>query len=387
MTTMPPLLPAFSPNFIMYCLGLASYIEPMFHEASQEPSLTITAIVPAFNEDTAIGRTLESLLHQTLDLEDVIVVDDGSVDRTSEVARGFKKVRVLRNPRHLGKAESINLALNLVDTELVMIVDADTVLEKSFTEKAIIAFIDEEVAAACGFVIPSTESRNTAIKNARVVEDFYAQTTLKRGQNMMNGLFVISGCCAIFRTSILKPLGIPTGTVTEDLDLTWSLELEGHRTALIDAYANTLEPEGLKEYVAQIRRWYMGFFQCLAKHRSKVFISKPLTLTVAFILVECLVFSLFWVATVAFFVAAPLLVDELAFLRWFSLIVFVVDITTVSFPAVFKAHSVGALRDFLSGLPIYYFLRVLNAFVWWATFVEWIFGLGITWRAPTPSYN
>jgi cellulose synthase/poly-beta-1,6-N-acetylglucosamine synthase-like glycosyltransferase len=377
---MPLILPAFTPNYIMYCLGLASYVEPMFVPALEDDNFTVTAIVPAFNEEQHIARTLESLLNQTKRLNGVIVVDDGSTDSTFEVARKFSEVQVLRNIRRIGKAESINRALDLVYTDLVMIVDADTVLEESFTEKTVKAFIDTDVAAASGFVIPSEKSVNKAIVKARVVEDFYSQTTLKRGQNMVNGLFVVSGCCAIFRTSILKQLRVPTGTVTEDLDLTWLLELEGHRTALIESYASTIEPKGLGKYVDQISRWYTGFFQCLHKHGLKVLSSKPLTLTVTFIFIECLVFTLLWVAALGLLVPIPWLVDEIYYLRRFVLAMLGVDLITVCFPAVLKAHSAGVLKDFLSGLPIYYSLRVVNTIVWWVTLVEWLFGWKAVWR-------
>ncbi|MEM2936095.1 MAG: glycosyltransferase [Candidatus Bathyarchaeia archaeon] len=377
---MPLLLPVFSPNFIMYTLGLASHVESMFTKSAEDSSPTIAAIVPAFNEEKSLAKTLESLLQQTRRLSQVIVVDDGSTDRTSEVARKFKDVKVLRNPKTMGKAKSLNRALDLVNTELVMIIDADTVLEKNFAERAAKAFVDEGIAAASGFVVPSTGSANTALRKARVVEDLYAQTTLKRGQSMANGLFVISGCCAVFRTSVLKRLRFSADTVTEDLDLTWALEEGGHRTALIEAYTHTLEPKDLTGYVSQIRRWYMGFFQCLAKHGSRIFSSKPLTLSLALILTECLVFTLFWAAAIGFLIAAPLLSGELAILRGFVLTMLGVDLFTVCFPAALKAHGVGVLKSFLSGLPVYYALRIVNAFVWWTTFVEWLFGLGATWE-------
>ena len=382
MIIMPPALPAFSPNFIMYSLGLATYIEPMFLQVSEEPesSLGLTAIVPAYNEERSIARTLESLIAQTNGLEGIIVVDDGSVDGTSEIAGSFEGVRLIRNPRHIGKAESINRVLDLVDTDLVMIVDADTVLDESYADKAVKKFIKEDVVAASGFVIPSMESVNSSIRRARVVEDFYSQTTLKRGQNSINGIFVISGCCAVFRTSVLKRSRIPTGTVTEDLDLTWFLEREGHRTALIDAYAHTLEPRGLNEYINQIKRWYTGFFQCLVKHGVKVFSSKALALTLTSILIECLIFTLFWASAIGLVVLVPWLSGELSFLRWFVLTMILVDLATVCFPAILKARDAGFSNDFLSGLPIYYSLRIVNTFVWWATLIEWLFGWGATWK-------
>ncbi|MEM2914650.1 MAG: glycosyltransferase family 2 protein, partial [Candidatus Bathyarchaeia archaeon] len=241
-------------------------------------------------------------------------------------------------------------------------------------------FVDEDVAAANGFVIPDARSANAALRKARVVEDIYAQSTLKRGQNAVNGLFVISGCCAVFRTKVLKRFGFPNDTVTEDLDLTWLMLQDGYRTSLINSYARTLEPRGLKEYVAQIKRWYMGFFQCLAKHGSRIFLSKPLTFTLLLVLLESLIFTFFWAATIWLIFASPWLSGGLDFLRWFALTLIAVDIAIVCFPAVFKAKSAGVHWAFLSGLPVYYFLRIVNTFVWWSTFAEWLFGYGIVWR-------
>ncbi|MEM2914649.1 MAG: glycosyltransferase family 2 protein, partial [Candidatus Bathyarchaeia archaeon] len=135
----PPELPHFGPNFVMYCLGLATYIEPAFTMQSFDNS-TITAIVPAFNEEKSIGKTLESLLNQTKKLEQIIVVDDGSTDRTSEVVENFRNVTLIKNHRRIGKAESINRVLELISTDFVIIVDADTVLEESFAEKSLKVF-------------------------------------------------------------------------------------------------------------------------------------------------------------------------------------------------------------------------------------------------------
>ncbi len=377
---MPPLVPFFSPNFVMYCLGLASYVEPIFADDGEVPSLTVTAVVPALNEEENISRTLEGLLHQTRALSRIIVVDDGSTDGTGEVARGFPGVRVLRNPRRMGKAESINRALGHVFTDLVLVVDADTTLEDGFVDKALRAFSDGDVVAAGGFVVPSRESKNRLIRDGRVVEYFYAQSTLKRGQNLFNGQFVVSGCCAVFRSSVLKEVGFPGETITEDLDLTWSLERRGYRTTVVEGYAYTLEPRGLRQYLNQIRRWYMGFFQSLLKHGTGVLENGPLSLTVAMILMESLFFTFFWVALMGVALLLPLVNGELGALRWLVPTVVSVDLVTVLFPAVFKAYGAGVHREFLTGLPVYYFLRVVNAFTWWVTLLEWLFGLGTAWR-------
>jgi cellulose synthase/poly-beta-1,6-N-acetylglucosamine synthase-like glycosyltransferase len=377
---MPPVLPVFSPNFIMYCMGLASYVEPMFLQNNNQHDATITVIIPAYNEQEHIEKTINSLFDQTVQPEKIVVVDDGSIDETKRTVEKLGEIQILRNIHRKGKAESINRALDAVNTDLVMILDADTVLEETFIEKSKKTLSEKNIVAASGFVTPSKNSSNAAIRVARAVEDYYGQTTLKRGQTLMNGLFVVSGCCAVFKTSVLKEFYIPTETVTEDLDLTWMMELQGYRTGLIEAHAYTLEPKGLPEYVSQIKRWYMGFFQCLHKHGSKILSKKPLTFTVSLILVECLLFSILWAAILGIFFSSLWFNGELLHLRSFITLLLGVDLIIVCFPALIKACKKKALTEFLAGIPVYYSLRIVNTFVWWITLIEWAFGFYTPWK-------
>jgi cellulose synthase/poly-beta-1,6-N-acetylglucosamine synthase-like glycosyltransferase len=376
---MPPIMPSFAPNFIMYCMGLASYVEPMFVKATNGDNLSVTAIIPAFNEEKNIERTINSVLSQTKKLIKIIIIDDNSTDNTLKVLNKFHSATIVTNNKRIGKAASINRVLSLIETDLTVIVDADTELETTFIEKACREFSEKDIVATCGFVIPSESSSNTLIKNARLVEYLYSQTTLKKGQNMINGLFVLSGCCSVFQTSILQQLGIPEDTVTEDLDLTWLLELNGYRTSIIDAYASTVEPKGLKAYISQIRRWYMGFFQCLSKHHTALFRKNPLTFTVGLMLLESLFFTILWASMIVLVFLTPFLKNELTTLKWLILNMIGIDLFTVCFPAFFKGIEIGSLRDLISGIPIFYSLRIINAIVWWITLVEWLFSYDLKW--------
>ena len=376
---MPPIMPPFAPNFLMYCMGLASYVEPMFLKESNGDDLSVTAIIPAFNEEKNIERTIKSVFSQTKRARKIIIIDDKSTDGTLKVLNKFHSLTIIKNNRRLGKAASINQVLSLIETDLALIVDADTELEATFIEKACKEFSEKDIVAVSGFVLPSESSPNTFIKNARLVEYVYSQTTLKKGQNMINGLFVLSGCCSVFKTSIIQQTGFPEDTVTEDLDLTWLLELNGYRTSTIDAYASTVEPEGLIAYISQIRRWYMGFFQCLSKHNTALFSKNPLTLTVSLLLFESLVFTILWASMIVLLFMTPFLTNELSTLKWLLFNMIGIDLFTVCFPAFFKGIEMGSLRDLILGIPIFYSLRIVNAVVWWVTFVEWIFSYNIKW--------
>jgi cellulose synthase/poly-beta-1,6-N-acetylglucosamine synthase-like glycosyltransferase len=376
---MPPIMPSFAPNYLMYCMGLASYVEPMFVEKSNGDNLSVTAIIPAFNEEKNIERTIKSVFSQTKSVRKIIIIDDKSTDGTLNVLNKFHSLTIIKNNRRIGKAASINQVLSLIETDLALIVDADTELEATFIEKACNEFSEKDIVAVSGFVLPSESSPNTFIKNARLVEYIYSQTTLKKGQNMINGLFVLSGCCSVFKTSIIQQTGIPEDTVTEDLDLTWQLELNGYRTSTIDAYASTVEPKGLIAYISQIRRWYLGFFQCLSKHNSALFSKNPLTLTVSLLLFESLVFTILWASMIVLLFMTPFLTNELSTLKWLLFNMIGIDLFTVCFPAFFKGIEMGSLRNLILGIPVFYSLRIVNAIVWWVTFVEWIFSYNIKW--------
>jgi cellulose synthase/poly-beta-1,6-N-acetylglucosamine synthase-like glycosyltransferase len=245
-------------------------------------------------------------------------------------------------------------------------------------------FNSERVAAVSGFVVPSKKSENIAIKRARVIEDYYSQSTLKRGQDLIGGLFVVSGCCALYRTNTLKQYNIPEDTLTEDLDLTWQLQRIGYHVSFTNAYAYTTEPKTISEYRHQIKRWYAGFFQSLQKHGSNLLDSVPLTLTLSLIIIECLFFTLFWVAIIGLATLSLILGGEFAIFRTILYIFLGIDLFTVCFPAIIIAYKTNYLTEFLIGIPPYYLLRLLNAIVWWGTLTEWLFDWNPGW-GDTPS--
>ncbi|MFF7413370.1 glycosyltransferase family 2 protein [Streptomyces lydicus] len=113
---------------------------------------TITVIVPAHNEEEGLPATLESLARQTVRPDRILVVDDASTDRTGEVAASHG-VTVLRPPHNLGsKARAQNYALPHCTTDLVLAVDADTVLAPDYIETVVPVFRDPAVSVAAGTV-------------------------------------------------------------------------------------------------------------------------------------------------------------------------------------------------------------------------------------------
>ncbi|QPP05267.1 glycosyltransferase family 2 protein [Streptomyces bathyalis] len=129
---------------------------------------SVTVIIPAHDEEEGLPATLESVLSQSVPPEQVIVVDDASRDRTGDVARRYG-VSVLRPPQNLGsKARAQNYALPHCSGELVLAVDADTVLARDYIERILPAFDDPEVVVAAGNV--QTRFARTVWERGRSVE-------------------------------------------------------------------------------------------------------------------------------------------------------------------------------------------------------------------------
>ncbi len=256
---------------------------------------TVTVIVPAHNEEAGLPATLESVLRQTVPADEVIVVDDGSADRTGEVARSHG-VTVLSPPRHLGsKDKAQNHALPHCTTDLVVAVDADTVLAPDYLEKILPAFADPAVVVAAGNV--QTRFTRTIWERGRSIEYLFGFHWHRPIQNTANSPVVCSGCCSAFRRDALVAFGgFPERTIVEDMDLTWSQQIAGRKAVYVGAaVAWAADPETLTYLRKQVWRWMAGFFQNVRLHMARLVTRKPiLALWIILAVLEILTAPLWW---------------------------------------------------------------------------------------------
>lgn len=322
---------------------------------------SLTVIVPAHNEQEGLPATLESLLRQTEQPEEIIVVDDGSVDRTREVAEAYG-VTVLSTPTNLGsKARAQNHALPFCRTDLVLAVDADTVLAPDYIEKIKPAFDDPAVAVAAGNV--QTRFTRTPWERGRSIEYLFGFHWHRPIQNAANSPVVCSGCCSAFRREELVAFGgFPERTIVEDMDYTWSRQLAGRRAVYVgSAVAWAADPETLLYLRKQVRRWMAGFFQNVRLHLRSLVTRKPmLALWIVLALLEILTAPLWWatplVLTLGLHRSVP---GTLAW--WFG--------TELGFtlpPLVYAARRrrLPVIRV-LSNIPFVYLTKVVNLYYAW----------------------
>jgi cellulose synthase/poly-beta-1,6-N-acetylglucosamine synthase-like glycosyltransferase len=250
------------------CIAEVERAAPLHSRRRRTP--TVAVIVPALNEERHIARTLESIRGQTWPPDRIIVVDDCSQDRTGQIARriGVEVVRPVRNSG--SKAAAHNIALPLVTEEIVVNVDADTVLAPDALERLLLAFADERVAAASGAVIPYQPS--SSWERGRVLEYLSYQAFFRMVQARARSPLVLVGCFCACRTAVLQTRsGFKERTITEDMDLNWDLLLDGHRVEFVPfALCFAMDPPDFRVFHRQVSRWTRGFLQCLSVHRARL---------------------------------------------------------------------------------------------------------------------
>jgi cellulose synthase/poly-beta-1,6-N-acetylglucosamine synthase-like glycosyltransferase len=248
------------------------------HYDKTPSDLTVTVVIPAWNEQDCIAATIESVLAQTKPVS-IIVVDDSSTDKTAAFARVYSGIgidlKVITTKTNQGsKSQALNYALPFVNTDLFICVDADTTLAPDAVEKLIMAFNDTNTMVASGYVVAKNDGNFW--ESARSGEYQIGQVVAKSAQQNLNTVLVASGCFFAIRTDFLKEHQFDERTMAEDMDLTWvAIELGYRVTFVEDAMCSVVDPHSFKVYDNQVSRWYRGFFQGIKVRNFNLFKKNP----------------------------------------------------------------------------------------------------------------
>lgn len=239
-------------------------------DAEYHPSVSV--VIPAWNEARVIGRTVTSVLAQSYPDFEVLVVDDGSTDDTADAARAATddpRVRVIRKPNG-GKAAAINHGMTLAKGDVIVVIDADTLLAPDAIRHLVRPLADKRVGAVAGNA--KVGNRVNLVTRWQAVEYVTSQNLDRRAFVMLNCITVVPGAIGAWRKEVvLDAGGFRTDTLAEDQDLTLTLLRRGHRVALADqAVALTEAPETFEALLKQRFRWSFGTLQCAWKHRAAI---------------------------------------------------------------------------------------------------------------------
>jgi len=245
-----------------------------FGQPPTEEKFHVSVIIPAYNEESVIVSTVKGILSSTYRDLDVIVVDDGSKDRTHEVLTANfganPRVDIMRLPNG-GKAGALNAGLAKATGEVVVALDADTQFDPDTIPRLVRWFEDAEVGAVAGNA--KVGNRINMITRWQALEYIVAQNLERRALAALGTLTVIPGAVGAWRRSVLLELGgFGSDTLAEDQDLTIALQRAGHHVVFdSSAVAWTEAPATVRGLAKQRFRWAYGTLQCLWKYRSMTF--------------------------------------------------------------------------------------------------------------------
>jgi cellulose synthase/poly-beta-1,6-N-acetylglucosamine synthase-like glycosyltransferase len=254
-------------------------------------------LIPAYNEETVIVRTIRSVLNSDYENLHVIVIDDGSSDNTAEVARqaytaeiAAGRVQVLSKPNE-GKAAALNYALDRLSEEIYVGIDADTVIAADAISKLIPHFEDPMIGAMAGNA--KVGNRVNLWTRWQALEYITSQNFERRALDLFHVVTVVPGAIGAWRTGPVKAAGgYPLNTVAEDADLTMNLLEQGLKVDYEDrALAFTEAPIDAKGLMRQRFRWSFGTLQAVWKHRAAFVRNKAMGF---FALPNILIFQMFF---------------------------------------------------------------------------------------------
>ncbi|HKF39452.1 MAG TPA: glycosyltransferase, partial [Candidatus Acidoferrum sp.] len=264
-------------------IGILAIIEKLRPDRAKlaDPPPAVTVLIPAHNEESVIVQTVTSVLLSDLNDIRVIVVDDGSTDRTLELLEtnfGRNQAVHIIHQVNRGKAAALNHALSHAQTEMVVTIDADTEIEPDAIRLLLRHFSDPKVAAVAGNVKVGNRSR--WLTRWQALEYITSQNMEKRAFDLLNCITVVPGALGAWRKRAIEDGGgITADTVAEDADLTIGIRRLGWRiTYDEDAIAWTEAPETPTALVRQRFRWTFGTLQSFWKHRDTLFRPKYGTL-------------------------------------------------------------------------------------------------------------
>ena len=236
----------------------------------------VAVLIPAYNEEAVIVRTIRSVMMSSYKNIRIIVIDDGSKDRTLEVARDAYpkeiesgRLTILTKPNG-GKAEALNFALNQTDEEIYVGIDADGVIAHDAIARLVCHFANPQIGAVAGNA--KVGNRVNLWTRWQALEYITSQNFERRALDLFDVVMVVPGAIGAWRTAAVRAgNGYHANTVAEDADLTMNLLEQGYSVIYEDqALAFTEAPVNANGLMRQRFRWSFGILQAVFKHRGAI---------------------------------------------------------------------------------------------------------------------
>lgn len=293
----------------------------------------VSILVPVFNEEKVVADSIKSLLNLNYPNYEIIVINDGSSDRTKEVAEtlvGYQKgkfsdVKVsLINKPNGGKAKALNAGIKLSKAEIVLCMDGDSQLSPDSVKLAVRHFSNREIGAVAGNV--KVLNRGKLFTDLQALEYIEGLNMARSAQSYVRLVNIIPGPIGFFRKKAIEEAGFySSDTFAEDADLTLKILANGWKIYYEpNSISYTEAPTKLQQLLKQRYRWTRGILQSIRKHR-KLMVNPSINFGDTFILWTMFYEALIWpamnIAANLFFIIAALAFgfSSLIFFWWAGL--------------------------------------------------------------------
>lgn len=259
-------LVAFAALFIGVFLSLV-YLKnfnriPLEKELKSDWTPLVSILIPAYNEEAGIAKCIETVLAMDYpkDMLEVIVLDDGSTDRTAEIAKRYegRGVKVISKP-NTGKADSLNQGISMAKGELIATMDADSDVSPHTLRRMLAYFNHPQVAAVASAV--KVREANNFIEEMQRIEYLFTLFS-RKVVNFINAIQVTPGPFSIFKRKVLLEVGgFDTKSMVEDQEIALNLQKHGYKiNSTTDSDVYTEIPHNFAELMRQRTRWQRGGF-------------------------------------------------------------------------------------------------------------------------------
>ncbi|MGL4392435.1 MAG: glycosyltransferase, partial [Fusobacteriaceae bacterium] len=243
------------------------------YEFSKKDYPEVDILIAARNESANIEKTINSILSNGYKGKlNIFCIDDGSTDKTFELMQKFN-IKSSSNIKNIGKAASLNKLLPLTTGEVIITVDADSILGENALNNIVETYmIHENIVAVAGNI--KTINDKTFMQKLQRYDYELAIFAVKTTQGMLNGVLVAQGAFSLYSGKHLREVAYKE-VVGEDIVLTWKLLEDEKNIILYDKFAicYTNTPDTLNKFYRQRIRWARGMIEGF-KHSPKLFMTK-----------------------------------------------------------------------------------------------------------------
>lgn len=235
----------------------------------------VSLILPAYNEEKFILKSIKQGLSQDYHGEmEIIIIDDGSTDRTFEIAKELatchQNVKIYRHEKNMGKPAALNTGFQKATGEISIFSDTDSHLDSDLVSRIVPHFDDPRVGVVAGMIIIDNEIN--LLTKLQQIEYLYNQQIIRFCQATHKGVLICPGAATAVRTEIARKIPSTERTVTEDADFTFEIARHGWKVSQEpEAISRTDAPENWRALINQRKRWLYGVLQTIWLHKWAIF--------------------------------------------------------------------------------------------------------------------